>query len=905
MYLKTLIRLLFTVLLPVLTINCLASTRPVHLRVENLDNPIGIDAAHPRLSWQIESDQRNVTQSAYQIMVARTDADLKSNRGSLWDSKRVSSDRTAQIICGGSPMISGARCFWKVRIWDENNKPSSWSAPAFWEMGILKPSDWHGKWIGRTMETSSQPAPMLRRTFTLKPGIVHASISICGLGYFELRCNGKKVGDHLRDPGYTRYDRRALYVTFDLTPYLHSGGNALGVLLGTGWYNVHTQAVWNFDKAPWRAAPKMLAELRVQYANGSSETIVSDEKWKTSTGPILFDSIYSGETYDARLEKSGWDAPAYLDGTWTAAKIVDAPGGLISAQQMPPIRLDRSVTPVKLTEPKPGVFLFDLGQNMAGHARLKVRGPAGSKIVMKFGERLTSAGMLDQSQIGQHIKKTDPPQQFQTDTYITKGVGEEVWEPRFDYHGFQYVEMTGFPGKPTLDNLQGEFVHTSVEPAGGFTCSNPMLNRIWANARWSYLSNLQSIPTDCPHREKNGWTGDAHLAAEQGLYNFDSIAIYEKWINDLGDEQKQSGELPGIVPSGGWGYEWGNGPAWDSAFVLIPWYLYQYYGDTNALANHYEGMRRYVDYLTTKATKGIVSIGLGDWAPFETETPTDVTSTGYYYQDTKIVAETAALLGRKEDAQKYSALADSIRDGFNAKFYHANNSGYANNSQTALSCALYQGLVEPQNRQAVLNSLVSSIDKRDGHIDTGILGAKYLLNTLTDNGRADVAYRIASQKTLPGWGYWLEQGATTLWESWRGTDSLNHIMFGDISAWFYKTLAGINGDPKAPGFKHIIIRPHIVGDLTSASAYYNSIHGTIRSSWSIGPKGLSLQVSIPSNTSATVYLPTANPNGVLESGKPVRDSNEINYVRSEAGSAIYEIGSGNYSFVSPPIATAH
>ena len=869
------------------------------LQCEYLENPLGIDPAQPRLGWVVESSQRAQAETAYQVLVASSEALLKANTGDLWDSGRVASDQTVQVVYAGKALPSCQRCYWKVRAWDKEGKASSYSKPACWEMGLLSPQDWQGQWIGRTTDTNSLPAPLLRRAFTIEGKIKQARAYICGLGYYELHLNGKKVGDHLLDPGYTRYDRRALYVTYDVTEALRRGKNAVGVILGNGWYNVQTKAVWDFHKAPWRAAPKLLMELRVEYTDGRVETIGTDSRWTTSTGPITFDSIYGGETYDARVEKPGWDTPDFDDSDWAMAQAVSAPGGKLAAQMMPPIKADQYLKPVKLSEPKPGVFVFDMGQNMAGFAELRLRAPTGTQVVMKYGERLDKDGMLDRADIQQHVVRVDTNQQYQTDAYIAKGKGLEAWHSRFDYHGFQYVEVTGFPGKPAIDTLRGVFIHSAIPVAGEFECSNPLLNKIWRAGRWAYLSNLQGIPTDCPHREKNGWTGDAHLAAEQGLLNYAPAAVYTKWINDLGDEQRPTGELPGIVPTSGWGYTWGNGPAWDSAFLLIPFYLYEYCGDTKVLCDHYDGLKRYVDYLTSKAKDGIVDIGLNDWAPYKTATPADITSTAYYYRDTQIVALTAGLMGNKADERKYNELAASIKQAFNGKFYHPESGLYGNGSQTSLSCALYQGLVEPADKARVLSNLVAAVEKCNGHIDTGILGAKYLLNALLENGRADVAYRIVSQKDLPSWGWWIEQGATTLWENWNGSESRNHIMYGDISAWFYEALAGINLDPAVPAFKRIIIKPNIVGGLTSARASYDSVRGRIASGWEIANGRLDLRVTIPVNTTAIVYVPGADPAAIKEDGKSVADAAGAKFLRLEEGRVLIEVGSGTYHFTAP------
>lgn len=864
------------------------------LRCEYLENPLGIDATRPRLSWNMESNERAELQSGYQILVASHKSKLAEGKADLWDSGRVNSDQSINVVYAGKPLQSGQRCYWTVRIWDKNGHATRYGNAAMWQMGLLTPEDWHGKWIARTTDTNSNPAPFLRHAFEINQRIKHATVFICGLGYYELHINGKKIGDHLLDPGYTRYDKRDLYVTYDVTDDLQRGKNAVGAILGNGWYNVHTRAVWEFDRAPWRAAPKLLMELRIELADGTIQTIATDSKWRTTTGPITFDSIYGGENYDARLEIPNWDKSDFDDSRWSPAKIVEAPKGKLVAQAMPPIKVDESFEPKSITEAKPGVYVIDFGQNMAGFVQLTVSGPQGTEIKMKYGERLTEDNLVDQSIIGFHVHRMDASQQFQTDSYILKGKGTETWHSRFSYYGFQYIEVTGFPGKPTANNFRAYFIHSAVPPVGTFYCAKELFNKIWKNGRYSYLSNLESIPTDCPHREKNGWTGDAHLACEQGLFTFDSMPVYEKWLNDLNDEQRPTGELPGIVPTGGWGYKWGNGPAWDSALVLIPYYLYEYCGDTKPFADHYDAMKRYVDYLTSRAKDHIINFGLPDWAPADTQTPTDITSTGYYYRDVQIVALAAKVLGKEADAQKYTALAAQIKDAFNRHFFKPDSALYGNGSQTSLSCALYQGLVEPANRDRVVSNLVANVHRHNDHIDTGILGAKYLLTALSENGQPRIAYNIANQKTQPGWGWWIEQGATTLWEQWNGNDSRNHIMYGDILAWFYKTLAGINPDPASPGFKHFIIKPQL---HLSAKATYNSVYGEIVSDWYLLKSNrYGLKVTVPPNTTATIYLPTTEPQQIEEGGHRLEKSDAIKNISTEGNLTVIDVAAGTYQF---------
>ena len=868
------------------------------LRCESLENPLGIDVVKPRLSWALSSIERNQHQSAYQILVAGSIEALAKDSGDLWDSGKVVSSETLYIPYAGQQLLSGQTAYWKVRSWDQDDKPSIWSEPATFEMALLSPDDWKAKWIGQTRDIAAQPAPLLRRELLIPGQIKRARAYVCGLGYYELRINGEKVGNHVLDPGYTRFDKRALYVTYDVTNALKTGANAIGVMLGNGWFNVQTVAVWDFEKAPWRAAPKLLLRLEVETTDGKKLTLVTDENWKTSTGPITFDSLYSGENYDARLEQKDWDVPGFNDFAWAQAIEVSPPGGRLVAQLMPPIRVVKTLKPVKVTEPKPGVFLYDFGQNFAGFPRLTISGAAGTTISMKCGERLNSDGTLDPSAIAVYVDRGKHGQQFQTNIYTLKGGGTETWEPRFTYQGFQYVEVTGAPGTLDAGNLLGLVVHTDVAPVGDFTCSDPLLGRIQEAARWSYLSNLYSIPTDCPQREKNGWTGDAQLACELGLLNYDGVTVYRKWVDDIADEQQPNHKMSVIIPNSGWGYNvFDYAPAWDTAYFEVPWEVYLYTGDAQLLESHYEGYVDYLDWLGKQETKKyILKGGLGDWVPSKTETPGTLTSTAYFYHDAVIASKAAALLGKEDEERKYADLASNIKKAFNAEFFDPKTGLYANGSQTAQSCALYFDLAEPQYRKIVLEKLLSNIAQANDHLDTGILGSKYVLNVLTAYGHTDVAYRIANQKTSPSWGWWIEQGATTLWEQWDGNASRNHIMFGEIEAWFYKALAGINVDPSDPGFKNIIIRPNPVQGLAFANGRYDSARGVIESNWRMDGSVFTLNLIIPANTTATVHIPASETASILEGGKSVDRAKGVTLKQRTADEAVFQVGSGHYSF---------
>ena len=742
----------------------------------------------------------------------------------------------------------------------------------------------HKDWVQKT------PAPMFRKTFEVNKPVRRATAYVTGLGYYELRLNGKKVGDRVLDPAFTDYSKRVLYATYDVTESLTQGKNALGILLGNGWYNMHARAVWDFDHAPWRNWPTTRMNLRVEYEDGSVETIATDDSWKAAFGPLLRDSIRSGEVYDAQLEQPGWATPGFDAADWKPVEVVDGPGGALHSEMIRPMRVTEVLHPKKISQPKPGVWVFDIGQNMAGWARLKVSGKAGTRVQIRYAERVNDDGTINVDSIAAHMRGTP----FQTDVYILKGDGVETWRPRFVYHGFQYVEVTGLPSEPTAETIQAEVVHTDFPTAGSFTCSNELFNKIQTMTLWSYWSNFHGYPTDCPHREKNGWTGDAHLAAEQAMYNFENAPGYLKWLWDLQDIQKENGELPGIVPTSGWGFSWGNGPAWDSAFILIPWYLYVYRDDQRAMEEHYTAMKRYVDYVESRSPGRLADFGLGDWVPAKTETPRVVTSTGYFYVDCVLLSRFAELLGRKEDAKHYAALAKDVYDAFNKKFYKGKGV-YANDSQTALSCAIYQGLVPPSEKAAVIARLGEAVTRADDHLDTGILGAKYLFHALSDNGLHDRAFRIATQTTRPSYGRWIEQGATTLWEDWDEGSSRNHIMFGDISAWFYQTLAGLNADPKQPAFKHIILRPEPVGDVTWVKAAHESQYGPVESAWRLEDGEFVWKIRIPVNTCAAIHVPCADVAKISERG----ENSDLTFLRTEGGRCIFSIPSGLYEFHCP------
>lgn len=846
--------------------------RVYDLTCNHRNNPIGVETTSPLLSWKLSSDLRDQYQKAYRIVAASDELKLSQGVYDLWDTGVVQSNQSVYIQYSGQPLSSRDRCFWKVMICDGNDNWSDWSDTAFFEMGLLEQSDWRAKWIGINSEES---APYFRKEFTIEKAVKHARIYISGLGFYELRINGAKVGDSVLSPPFTRYDQTCLYDTLDVTPMLTEGRNAIGVILGNGWYNCFTQEVWSFWHAPWKDSPKLILQLYVAFTDGTSMTVCSDTSWKaTCDGPITFNALRNGEFYDARKELAEWDMPGFDDSGWSNALIVRSPGGILRSNQMEPIRVVQTIRAVSYREVSPGVYVYDLGRNISGWAHIKVNGVAGQEIKLTYSERIDEQGRIDRYRIAKFVKSGE----FQTDKYVMKGEANEEWEPRFVYHGFRYIEVTGLPEPPSLDSVSGRVAHTDLSTIGGFECSSDKLNRLQELVRWSTLTNYHGMPTDCPHREKNGWTGDAQLSAEQVLMNFDPVSAYRKWLADFRDVQRPSGQLPGIVPTGGWGFNWGSGPAWDSALILIPWYVYLYSGDVSIIEDVYDNMKAYLGYMTQMSENHLVDFGLGDWChpkkddinprhsdPDYSVCPEIVTDTAYYYVDALILSKMATLLGKDEDAAAYGRLASDIKKAFRDSFIDSKTGVVKGNCQTSMACALYQGLTYESDRHLVFDRLVEAVEETGRHIDCGILGAKYVMHTLSEYGRSDLAFDIATNPTYPGWGYWLEQGATTFWESWAGGSSRNHHMFSDIGAWFYKALAGINPDEASPGFKNTIFRPNPVPELSYATAWHETMYGTVKCSWRVEGTTFYLNVSVPMNCTATVMFPRGYDQNIRES----------------------------------------
>jgi len=847
---------------------------PVALLCEYLENPMGIDMASPRLFWVLEHAERGQRQTAYQVQVS---SDPAAPAADMWDSGKAVSSRSTQVVYAGKPLASGRTYAWKVRYWDKDGRESGWSEPAAFDTGLFKREDWKGRWV--------HAKGLLRKSFSLPGKVVRARAYVCGLGYSELYLNGHKVGANVLDPAWTTYDKRVLYVTHDATRFLREGPNAVGVMLGHGWYKSRA----------------LLLQFRIELENGSVVEVVSDGSWKTAEGPVVSDSVYHGETYDARLESPGWALPDFDDGAWAKAEEFQGPAGVLSAQLMPPIRVVDTIVPLTMTSPGPGVYVFDMGQNFSGWARLRVRGPRGAEVRLRFAERLNDDGTLNVDTI--RAARAE-------DHYILKGVGEEVWEPRFTYHGFRYVELTGFPGVPGAETIRGRVVRAADRQAGSFACSKPILNKLQRIIVWGQSTNLHSIPTDCCQRdERMGWMGDAQGTAEEAIYNFDMAAFYTNFLRDIRDVQDDKGTITDTVP-----HVWGSrpaDPAWGTAYPLIAWYMYRYYDDRRVLEDHYDGIRKYVEFLRSRAEGGLLKYSYyGDWVAVE-KCPGAIVSSFYYYYDVKVLADMARVLGKAADAAAYDKLAGEIKTAFHKEYFNPKTGDYADGTQTANTLPLFLDIPPDEARGRAWGRLFDDVVyKHDSHLTTGIIGTKYIMELLTRSGVADLAYDLATRTDYPSWGYMIENGATTLWELWQkregpSMNSHNHPMFGSVGAWLYKALGGIELAEGTPGFEKILVQPRMVRDLKYAAASTRTLRGEVACAWRRDDKSVGIEVAVPVGSEADVRIPGFNLLDVVitESGVPVWKGDAFlpgpagvaGIQKAEGGFSI-TIGSGRYVF---------
>ncbi|WP_447640945.1 MULTISPECIES: family 78 glycoside hydrolase catalytic domain [Chitinophagaceae] len=860
-----------------------------NLKTEYLQSPIGIDNPQPRFTWLLENIPTASNSSAYNKIIVGTDSlAVLKGKGNVWDAPR--SPINVQLVTfNGKALQPFTKYFWKVVVY--LNQKSVSSAVQSFETGMISSHNWHGSWISDNQQKEVRPAPYFRKVFSVQRKITSARAYIAVAGLYELYINGERVGDHYLDPMFTRYDRRNLYVSYDVTKEIKNGQNVIGVVLGNGWYNFQSIAVWDYERAPWRNRPTFCLDLRITYDDNTVETISSDKSWKTTLGPIVYNSIYTGQHYDARKEMPGWNLSGFDDSKWEQVINRQAPASAIVAQALQPIRHVEKIDPVDYKKIDDTTWLYNIGRNIAGVTQLTVDGDSTTIIKVIHAERLDKNGRIDQSNVDYFLrdaqKNNDP---FATDIYYLSGRGKETFVPHFDYKGFQYVQVvSNKPIELSQKSLVAYSMHSDVPAIGNIESSNDVINNIHRATKASYLANLFGYPTDCPQREKNGWTGDAHIAIETGLYNFDAITIYEKWLADMRDEQQPNGTLPSIVPTDGWGYEWGNGPDWTSAVAIIPWNIYMFYGDDKILKDNYDNIRRYVDRAALTAPDGLTSWGLGDWIPVKSKTPVEFTSSIYYYADVEILSKIANLFHREEDYQKYHQLKEKIRAAINDKYLNREKAIYGEGFQTELAAPLFWGIVPDTLKLRVAENLAKTVTRNNYHLDVGLLGTKAILSALSDNGQASTAYKLASQKTYPSWGWWMVNGATTLYENWnieaQRDLSLNHIMFGEIGAWLYKGLGGIKPDEKNPGFKNIILTPNFVEGLDYFNAEHVGPYGKIVSSWQSNKKEIQYAVTIPSNSTATIRFDELHGKNVYLNNKRIQNIASI------------EITSGKYTFI--------
>jgi len=889
-----------------------------NLRCEMLINPQGIDVATPRLSWEIVSVQRNVQQEGYQILVASTKEKLGRNEGDLWNSDTVSSDASIHVNYAGKELASRTQCFWKVKTFT-NKGESDWSEPATFTIGLLDKTTWQAKWIGydkaspwdSITQFSRLSARYFRKQFQSNSPIKKATVYIVGLGLYELYINGNKIGNQVLAPAPTDYRKSVLYNTHDVTKQLKEGNNVIATVLGNGRFFTMRQD-YKPKKINTFGFPKMLLQLEIEYANGTKKTIISDETWKLNVdGPIRTANEYDGEEYDATKEQKGWNNIGFNDANWLKPELVSTPEGQIIAQMSEPMKVMQTIKPISINKISNGKYILDMGQNFSGWIKIKVQGKRGDMVKLRFAESLQKNGELYVANL-RDAKVTD--------AYTLKGGGPETWHPSFVYHGFRYVEINNYPGTPTINNFEGQVVYDNLPTIGSFQTSNATINRIYKNAWWGIASNYKGMPVDCPQRnERQPWLGDRATGAYGESFLFANQNLYAKWLNDIEESQTAEGAIPDVAPAF-WNY-YSDNVTWPGTYILVADMLYKQFGDKQSIIKHYQSMKKWMDYMKGKYMKDFIVTKdkYGDWCvPPESlelihakdstlNTNGALIATAYYYQLLQHMQVFAKLASQENDAEQYAVLSEKIKQAFNQKFFNAAKGWYDNNSITANLLSLYFGITEDKWQQEVINNILVKISANKNHISTGVIGTQWLMRTLTNFMRSDIAYAIASNTTYPSWGYMVENGATTIWELWNGNtadpkmNSQNHVMLlGDLLIWLNENIGGIKNDYDRGGlaFKKTFMRPENIDGLDFTKAAYRSPYGEIKSEWKKNGNVFSWNISVPANTTARICIPRSNPTGVMEAGKPAMLNDEIKFVGTQNGYAVYEIGSGNYSFTS-------
>ncbi|UQZ81832.1 Bacterial alpha-L-rhamnosidase [Paenibacillus konkukensis] len=878
------------------------------LKTEYFENPLGLDTRKPRFSWIMESEAYGLVQTAYQVMAATSVQRLKDDAPDVWDSGKVLSDQSVHVEYDGSPLASRQVYYWKVRVWDGEDQPSAWSGIARYSMGILERSEWKARWIARSKPEQTEyegllPSPYFRRSFRVEKPVRQAFAYASALGLYELHLNGERVGQDYFAPGWTDYGKRVQYQTYDVTAFMQPGEMTVGAVVGTGWYAGH---VGMFGNNRYGDNPHLLVELHIEYEDGTSAQVVTDETWKTFAGPILYSDLLKGEAYDSRLEPQGWKLPGFDDAAWERPVVLGRYDGALTAQIDPPVRVMKELLPVSLKRTERGTYLFDMGQNMVGWVRLRVEdAQPGQTVTVACAEMLNTDNTLYSINLREAV---------QQETYMLNGEKEAVLEPHFTFHGFRYVEVAGLLSPPTLNTVIGRVVHSATARTGELHTSNVMLNKLLSNIEWGQRGNFISVPTDCPQRdERLGWTGDAQIFARTASFNMDVGRFFHKYMIDVMDAQHASGAFPDVAPDAGWeefkhnheelNWHAPDNGGWGDAGAVIPWTVYQVYGDRRTLRECYPAMVRWVEYLQANSD-GLIRPGYsnyGDWLSVNAETPKDVLDTAYFAYSTRLLAQAAAALGETGDAQRFDRLFAEIKEAFRRAFV-GRDGRIKGDTQTVYVLALKMNLLSGEERSLATEHLVRNIEEHGNHLTTGFLGVGYLLPALTEAGREDVAYSLLMQDTFPSWLYSVKHGATTIWERWDawtetdgfqnpGMNSFNHYSLGSVGEWMYQNILGINnGD--GTGYKHLILRPRPGGGLQHASGEFRSVYGTIRVEWKREQSWFVMKAAIPVNTTATVYVPGV----ILNDSLQVYDS--LHNLRTEGGYTVFEAGSGSYTFIS-------
>lgn len=908
---KRSITLFLVLLLGSLTSVVSANLTVVETICEYSHNPVGIDIENPRLSWKLISDRPDVLQTAYEIRVADSPQNLAKTRKQIWATGKVNSEQSVHVEYQGPALTSMQRVYWQVRIWDNQNEVSAWSEPAFWETGMLNHEEWKASWITKQEEISEQslPAQYFRNEFNTAKKVSSARVYVTSLGLYQLFLNGQKVGNDLFTPGWTSYDNRLQYQTYDVTHLLQQE-NTIGAIVGDGWYRGYLG--WKGGRSYYGDHLALLVQLEITYANGTRETINSDENWRVSYGPILTSDIYNGEKYDARQEMAGWANNGFNDQDWDQVEILSHSKEILVAPQGPPVRAIEEITPIEiLTTPK-GELVLDLGQNMVGWVRMKVSGNRGDQVTLQFAEVLDKEG---------NFFTTNLRSAEATDIYTLQGGGEEIYEPHFTFHGFRFVKVEGYPGTLTPEKITGVVIHSEMSPTGTFSCSDSLLNQLQSNIQWGQRGNFLDIPTDCPQRdERAGWTGDAQVFSQTAAFNFDVATFYTKWLKDLTADQLPNGLVPHVIPDiwEGKGKR-GGATGWGDAAVIVPWTVYQAYGDKRILEEQYSSMKAWIRFMQNRAGEDYLWNNLqdwhwGDWLAFHTTKPDyagsvtekDLIATAYFYYSTTLLADIAGIIGEEADKVTYQELARNIKAAFIDEFITPNGR-LVSHTQTAYALAISFHLI-PENLLERSAEYFASDVERFGHLTTGFLGTPLLCPTLSAIGRDDLAFMLLNRKKFPSWLYPVTQGATTIWERWDtqkpdgtiidGMNSFNHYAYGAIGEWLYQHLAGLKTDLLHPGYKHSIIHPHPGGGLTAASAEFLSMYGLVKSAWEINSDTIMCEVIIPANTTATVILPQAKAQDLLINSSPLRTRQEQKFRQTEDELEL-ELGSGTYQLSYP------